>query len=205
MKKFAYFIMILFCLVIFTSCQNNTIKNVPTEILMDDGTAVLAENSAIDFYFYYPENFIMQRNDIMITLYVNDETVQQSNIQNPNSEENFPVMTKSNLQATVFALQSGTYETVGQYWEEFALPSYKEIFQDIEIESEEDITIGEDKDISAKKYTYTFSISGMKFKVSDIIFFRKQQVYNLKYTSTESKYSDYVNVLNTSANTFKFK
>jgi len=209
LKKTAYFIIILSCIMIFSSCQNNTIKNVSTEIELDEenggGTGILAENNAVDFYFYYPENFFIQRNDAMIVVYINDDEVLQIDKQEPGSEEYFSVMTKPNLSATVFGLPPGRYETIEKYWANYALPSYEEIFQDIKIESETDLIIGSDKDISARKYTYTCSLSGMKFKISEIIFFKKQQVYDLIYTATEKKYETYKNVLSTAADTFKFK
>lgn len=211
-KKYAYFIIILICLALFSSCQNNTIKNVPTEIIMDDGTGILAENDAVDFYFYYPENFIMQRNDAMITIYVNDQDILQTNIQEPDSGEYFSNMTKPNLSATVVdpskiygVPAGGEYQTIDEYWKNVVLISYEEIFQDIEIVSEEDMTMGNDNDISARKYTYTLSLSGMKFKISEIVFSKKGKIYNLTYTATENKYETYAHILTTAAETFKFK
>ena len=199
MKRYIFFIIILICFVFLSSCRDNTIKNISTEIELDEenggGTGILANNSAVDFYFYYPENFFIQRNDAMIVVYINDDTVQQT-------EKDEPVMTKTNLSATVFGLQSDTFETVEEFWNGFALPSYKEMFQDIEVLSEEDLTVDE---MPAKKYTYTASLSGMKFKFSQVVFFRKQKVYSLLYTATENKYDNNINVLKTAAETFKFK
>ena len=187
-KIFAFFIIILTCVILFSSCQNK-IKNVSTEIALGDETGILAENSAVDFYFYYPENFTIERNDAMITIFINDNSVAD-------------ILTKPNLSATVFGIQTGTYETAEEYWNDFVFPSYKEVFHDIEIVSEEDLTVDE---IPAKKYTYTVSMSGMNFKISEVIFFRKQQVYDLTYTVTENKYDTYAHILNTAVDTFKFK
>ena len=196
--------MILACLIIFSSCSEKEAKNISTEIEFADGSGngVLAENSVVDFYFYYPENFSIKRDDSMIVVAVNDEEILQSDVQQPDSQEFIPIMTKPNLSAQVFNLTDDKYETIEQCWENFVLPSYQSIYQDIEIVSEDDLTVAE---FTAKKYTYTCSLSDMKFKVSQIIFFKKQQVYFLTYTATESKYQTYINVLNTAAETFKFK
>ena len=202
LKNPVYFIIIILtCVLLFSSC-NNTIKNVSTEIPWDDGTATLIHNNAVDFYFYYPENWIIDRNDAMITVYLNVEEVLEMDKQEPISNENFIVRMKPNLSATVFAFPAGKYNTVDEYWKNYGKPGYEEIFQDVESESEEDLTID---GASAKKYTFTLSLSGMKYKISQVIFFNRNQVYALTYTATENKYSTHINVLNTAVETFKFK
>ena len=195
-------ILIAFFALLFSSCQNKTIKNIPTETLFEDGTAVLAENSSVDFYFYYPENFIMQRNDAMITVYINDSDVMNLEATEPNSGENFIIETKPNLSATAFTLPEGRYETIDEYWNEFGIPSFETVFQDLENEPDENLTID---GIDAKKYTYTLSVAGMNYKISQIVFIKKRQVYTLTYTATENRYQTYANVLSIAAETFKFK
>ena len=200
--KLTCFVMILMFVLVFSACQNNTIDNISTEIELEDGsgTGILAENDTVDFYFYYPENCVIHRNDAMIMIYTIDEDILQTNKKDASSGDDLFLKTKPNLSATVFALPNGKYETINDYWNDFALPSFEGLFQ--EMESEEDLTVD---GVDAKKYTYTLSISGMKYKFSQIIFFNKRQVYTLTYTATEAKYSSYINVLNTVAETFKFK
>ncbi|MCL1793978.1 MAG: hypothetical protein FWG34_08920 [Oscillospiraceae bacterium] len=202
MKKIilsAFFAMLA---LLFSSCGERAVKNIPTETIFDDGTAALAENDSVDFYFYYPENFTMQRNDAMITVYINDSEIIQIEALDPGSAENFKIETKPNLSATVFALPEGKYETIEKYWNEFGLPSYETVFQDLEGEPEETLTID---GVEAKKYTYTLSVAGMKYKISQIVFFKKRQVYTLTYTATETKYETHANVLQIAAETFRFK
>ena len=189
------------CLSFLFSCQNNTIKNIPTETIFDDGTAVLAENSAVDFYFYYPENFVIQRNDAMIVVYINDSEIVPLDASEPGSAENFKIETKPNLSATVFGLPEGKYDTIDEYWNDFAVPSFGTLFEDLDTEPET-LTID---GVEAKKYTYTFSVAGMKYRISQIVFFNRRQVYTLTYTATENKYQTYSNVLGIAAETFKFK
>ena len=188
-------------ILLLSSCQKE-IKNIPTEEILDDGTVILAENNAVDFYFYYPENFIIDKNAAMISLYINDSEVVESDIKEPGTGENIVYLSKPNLSATVFDLPAGKYETVDEYWRDLGIPSFEKIFQDIKPEADENLTINE---ISAKKYTFSCSVSDMKYKISNIICIRKHRVYIITYTATENKYETYVNVLNTVAETFKFK
>jgi hypothetical protein len=190
------------CALFFSSCQNKTIKNIPTETIFDDGTALLAENDTVDFYFYYPENFIMHRNDAMITVYINDPGILPIDASEPGSEEKFKIETKPNLSATVFSLPEGKYDTIDKYWNDFGLPSFETVFEDLDAEPDETLTID---GVEAKKYTYTLSVAGMKYKYSHIIFFNRRQVYTLTYTATENKYDTYANVISIAAETFKFK
>ena len=184
---------------IFTSCQDKKIKDISTEIELEDelggGKGTLINSNAVDFYFYYPENFTIQRSDAMIIVSISDSETQQT-------EKQVPISINPNLSAIVFSLQNDSYEKIEEYWENYALPGKEEIFKDIEVVSESDLPVD---GVLAKKYVYTCSLSGMKFKIAEVIFFKRQQVYTLTYTATENKYDAYVNVLNTAAETFKFK
>ena len=199
---YACFIIAAMCALFFSSCQSETIKNIPTETIFDDGTAALAENGAVDFYFYYPENFNIQRNDAMITVYINDSEIVPIDASEPGASENFKIETKPNLSATVFALPEGKYETIDAYWNEFGVPSFETVFVDLESDPEENLTVD---GVEAKKYTYALSVAGVKYKISQIVFFNKRQVYTLTYTATENRYQTYANVLQIAAQTFKFK
>ena len=210
LKKFIYFIIILSCFALFSSCRDREIKNVSTEIELSDenggGTGILANNKTADFYFYYPENFSIQRNDDMIIVSSGESADVETDIQEPGSDDYFPILTRTSLSTTVFGLIAGKYETVDDYWGNYVLPAYEGMYQTIEILSEDDLVIDKDtENIPAKKYTYAVSLAGMKYKLSEVIFFRKQKVYTLTYTATENKYPTYVNVLNTAVDTFRFK
>ena len=199
--KISHIAMAMACALLFSSCQSKAIKNISTEIVSGDGTALLAGSDILDFYFYYPENFYMQRDDAMITVCVNDDEVLKSKIADPASGESLAFVQRPNLSATVF-VPEGSYATIDDYWQNYAFLFSEEIFNIEEKYTEEDLEID---GMQAKKYTYTYSLAGMRFKVSYIVCFRKNRVYSLIYTATESKYEKYVNVLNTAAETFKFK
>jgi len=203
-KKAGYIIIILVTALIFSSCQDS-MRTVSTEIELEDGsgTGILASNNAVDFYFYYPANWIMHRNDLMIMVYVNDEDVLESNAAEGISDEPLAFMTKPNISAFVFSLLEG-YDTIDDYWNNFAVPSLEDVFQDISSAVVQELTLTVD-DIPAKKYTYTAASIGINYKFSQIIFFRNRQVYTLTYTATENKFDAYAAALDTVAETFTFK
>jgi len=202
LKKISCFIIILIFLLTFASCQREA-KNISTEIEFENGeTGILANNNAVDFYFYYPENLILDKNAAMISVYANDAELAESSMKDPFTGETFEFMLKPNLSVTEFILPDNKYETVDEYWKELGVPSFETIFQDIKIEADEDLTVD---GISAKKYTYSCSLSGIVYKVSHIIFINKHKVFTLTYTASDKNYDKYINILNTAAETFKFK
>lgn len=209
LKKFknpAYIIIILIFTFVFllalSSCQPN-IENVSTEIELDSGEpGILAENKAVDFYFYYPENWILDKNAAMISIYVNDPEVLAMDTTAPDSGDNIPTMIKPNLSAWAVGLPNGMYKTVEEYWENLVVPSRGEIFKDIVNEPAEGLTVD---GIPAQKYIYTFSSAGVKYKIAEVVFFKGRQVYTLTYTSAEDRFDKYSAVLDTAAETFKFK
>ena len=199
MKKSIIFIIIISAL-LFSSCRPK-INDISTELAKDDGsTALLANNDAVDFYFYYPENWTLHRNDAMIIIQTNDADTLKTDIPEGTSGEPLAYMTAPNISAQVFSLLDN-YASIDDYWNNFAAPSLGQIFE-LGAEAAEELTVGGEP---AKKYTYTISLSGMDFKQSQIIFFKDRQVYAIIYTATGDKYDTYAEALGTVADTFVFK
>ena len=190
-------------ILLFSACGND-VSNISTEKDLGGGeTGTLASNNAVDFYFYYPVNWTLHRNDSMITVQTTDSEVFESDALEGISGEPLVFTTAPNISAWAFILLED-YATVEEYWENFGAPSMQGIFQDIsDAESEDLVITGEN--IPAKKYTYTLSSAGMGYKISQIIFFKNRQIYLITYTATENKYDAYAKVLGTVAETFEFK
>jgi len=150
---------------------------------------LLAQNHAVDFYFYYPENFILDINAAMISLFMSDPEFAEFGPVNPN------------LSVTVFS-RAGDLATAQEWWEQYVLLELSEVFQDIFIESEDNIEID---GIPGRKYVYTFTLGGQNYRQAQIIFFRSSEVYKLVYTATANRFSAHLNVLDAVAETFKFK
>jgi hypothetical protein len=181
--------MILTLTLLFSSCQtdNTADGDIPATMDLQDGTTVkLANNKAVDFYFYYPQNWVFpnSRDDLMITIYVNEAN-----------------MTKPNISAWVFT-PAFSYESIDEYWNDFAVPDLEGIFPDVGSAEAQELTLD---GIAAKKYTYTRSSADTNYKISQIVALRNTQVYVLTYTATEDKYDTYAKVLDVVVETFKFK
>jgi len=198
-KKFGYIIIILALILLLSSCRSD--RTLSTDIDLGDETGILATNNAVDFYFYYPANFVLHKNDLMIMVYVNDEDILETDRTEPSSGEYLTFMTKPNISASVFSLLEA-YETIDDYWDNFAVPSLEGVFQNVSGDAAAELEVA---GIPAKKYTYTMSSAGMSMKISQIIFFRNRQVYALTYTASENKYDTYVKALDTIAETFAFR
>ena len=147
------------------------------------GTELLT-NDSINFYVYCPDDWIIQKNDSIISIYIDSD-----NGENPN------------ISAQMLSLPEN-YKTIDEYWQNSVIPSFELVFDDVEYKSEEGLTVG---GVPAKKYTYITSLLGMKFKTSQVIFFKNLRVYTLTYTATENNYDIYAEVFDTVAKKFKFK
>jgi len=224
LKKIFFLCFIVFVsMTVFTisSCQKE-IKNLSTDTTLSDGsTGILANNKAVDFYFYYPENCILDKNAAMISVYVPDsEVVQSLTTQTPtdstnpvdsttessttSSYEGFSFPVQPNLSAIVFGLPPNKYADVEDFWDNYVLPSYEATYQNVQLDpaKPEDVTVD---GAAGKKYTFTLDVAGVSFKFSQVIFFNKNQFYTLTYTSIPDKFDQYANILDTAVETFKFK
>jgi len=205
LKSFIKILCLALVLVITLSCVLSCareVQNIPTETDLNGGAGVLANNSAVDFYFYYPENWGIDRNDTMITIYTNAADVISSDIRETSTGEHIDIMTRPNISATSHDLSYGRYATAEEYWNELAFPSFERFFDNIEKDADVNLTVA---GIEAKKYTFTFSAAGMDYKIAQIIFLNKSRVYILTYTAALGKYQEFAHVLNTVTETFEFK
>ena len=198
MKKLL--ILAVLFLLILSSCSPREPENIITEITDDNGDIFrLANNNAVDFYFYYPENFVIDKNAAMISVQVSDPDFIESELE---SGAVFEAPVTPNLSAFVFSMGANNYDNAAQYWDEYMKPSYGEIFKDILIESGEDIEIA---GFNGRKYIYTLSIGGFEYKIAQALFIKNREVYTLTYTATPEKFDKHSRVMDVVIDTFEFK
>jgi hypothetical protein len=159
---------------------------------------VLANNNAVDFYFYYPENFILDKNAAMISVFIPDYEWVESEFE----ESTLRVPVNPNLSAYVLSYPNRDFDNAAEYWEVFYLPSISQGFSDIHIESSEDIEITQ---TPARKYIYTANLGGQEYKYAVVIFLRNTETYTLTYTATPDKFDAHSGVLDVVIDTFAFK
>ena len=182
-----------------SGCAPREPANIAAEFITADGeTLWLATNEAVDFYFYYPENFIMDKNAAMISIFISDHELIENEL-GPEIYQSLYI--NPNLSVTVFTLRGG-HANAEQYWSEYVLPSLNEVFSDLFIESSEDIEIA---GIVGRKYVYTMSLSGQEYRQAQVIFFRNNEVYHLTYTATPARFDRHSRVLDIVVETFAFR
>jgi len=192
------FILAVLFLLILSSCTREP-ENIELDLVTESGEIFrLANNEAVDFYFYYPENFILDKNAVMISIFINDT---ERIVNELDTGTNLPVYVNPNLSAYVFSLIDD-YADAEQYWNEYARPALSEVFRDIFIESSENIEIA---GISGRKYIYSAFLGGQEYKQAQVIFFKDREVYTLTYTATPDRFDRHSRVLDIVVDTFAFK
>ena len=187
-------------LLILSSCSPREPGNIAAEIADDNGDIFrLANNNAVDFYFYYPENFIIDKNAAMISVFISDPDFIGDDLE---TGAVFEAPVNPNLSAFVFSMGADNYDNATQYWDEYMKPSYSETFKDIFIESGEDIEIA---GLNGRKYIYTMSVGGLEYKFAQVLFIKNREVYTLTYTATPEKFDKHSRVMDVVVDTFEFK
>lgn len=148
-----------------------------------------AENEAVDYYFYYPDDWQLDRNDGMISIKFN--TSQSSKIER-----------YASISVTSFNLIN-QYQNVNDYWNEYK-PKLVKIFDNetIELFDEKEITLD---GVSAAKKGYKALMNDISYKFVTIICIRYGYVYLITLTAFEEDYNSTVAALDTVISNFHFK
>ncbi len=178
MKKFLLIISAMLLLITASSCSEE-------DTGLPEGMALL-DNEAVDYLFYYPEEWQADRNDGMVSTYVSDKD-------------------RSNVSVTTFAASSDVasvegYLTMGDttYFD-----NMRETFPDLEMISDgEEISLG---GVPAKQYVFTATVAGEVYKFRQVIAYRYGYIYMLTYTSTSEGFDSHTDEVNSIITEFKFK
>ncbi len=170
---------LLLCLV---SCAEED-PNVPEGFL-------LAENEGADYYFYYPETWLLDRSDAgMTSAFV--------------SETDF-----SNVSVTAFTA-SIQYPTLASYAEEYYLKQFTDNFQNLEVERNQDgslkrtvLTVDGREAIS---FTYKATFSGEEYSFRAWLISDSGYVYTVLYTAKTSAYETHLPYAEQIAQNIRFK
>lgn len=178
MKKIWLITVALMLLITATSCSKN-------ESELPEGMALL-DNEAVDYYFYYPENWQADRNDGMVSAYVSDKD-------------------RSNVSVTTFAAPADVTSVDGYLamGDTTYFDHMKETFPDLEM-----LTDGEETTLSgvpARQYVFTATVAGDPYKFKQVITYYYGYIYMLTYTSTVEGFDTHTEEVNSIVNEFKFK
>lgn len=164
MKRFVKLICLLLALtaaISLVSCAERD-PNVPEGFL-------LAENEGADYYFYYPETWILNRNDAgMVSTYVSDRDF-------------------SNVSVTAFDMSGWQYNSFDQYVKEYYFEQFKDNFNNLNVVSDPEgnplcdhLTI-DGCDATSVRFTAVFAGEEYSFRAWFIE--RNATLYTVLYTA----------------------
>lgn len=164
MKKFLAMLLALTALLL-SACSNDTTAD---ESMPENTNKTV--NEAVDYYFYYPKAWELDRNDGMISIKSNMSTIA--------SQQSF-----ASISVTSYNLPDPK-QLVDTYWEKYS-EDISATFNEYEFLNEEKIEL--DK-IVAARYEYTGKLSGNKYKFSQVICIRNGIVYLVTLTAKEADF-----------------
>ncbi|PKM63023.1 MAG: hypothetical protein CVU97_02370 [Firmicutes bacterium HGW-Firmicutes-21] len=153
---------------------------------MPEGTKKAA-NEAVDYYFYYPSNWVLDRNDGMISIRYN--TSLSSKFE-----------TYASVSVISFTL-SNPNQRVNEYWEE-NVDDIKQTFGVEDIYAEKETTLS---GVVAARKEYKGSLGDTAVNFAQIICIRKGVVYLVTFTASEADYNATVGAFETVIGNFHFE
>lgn len=179
MKKLILTVMALMLVITMTACSKKDSGDMP------EGMALL-DNDALEYLFYYPEEWHADRNDGMVSAYVSDKD-------------------RSNVSVTTFAASADVTSVDGylSMGDTTYFANMKETFDDLEMISDgEETSLG---GVPAKQYVFTATVAGETYKFRQIIAYRYGYIYMVTYTSTVEGFDEHTDEVNKIVKEFKFK
>lgn len=180
--RFISFVLVLVTLCSLVSCSQRD-PNVPDGFL-------LAENEGADYYFYYPETWLLDRADAgMTSAYV--------------SEMDF-----SNVSVTAMTA-TGDYPNLSEYAEEYYLKQFTDNFQNLEVERNQDGTLKRSvlkiDECDAVSFGYSAVFGGENYHFRAWLISYNGYIYTVLYTAKEDRYEENYDLAEAIATSIQFK
>jgi hypothetical protein len=187
MKKFIATLLAAATLLIpvlgLSSCKNNTADTSAPEKTKKAG------NEAVDYYFYYPEDWQLDRNDGMISIKYNTS-------QSTKAEK------YASISITTYNL-SEQNQGVNDYWNKVYEPNLKSTFTKDTYSSIDNKELQLDG-VSAARKGYSGKFNDSTYKFVSVICNRYGYAYLITFTAAEGDYDKTVGALDTIINNFHF-
>ncbi|HAN21303.1 MAG: hypothetical protein A2Y15_07325 [Clostridiales bacterium GWF2_36_10] len=145
---------------------------------------IKADNEAVDYYFYYPKTWELDRNDGMISIRYNTST-------NSTTQK----------YASISVSSYTTDKLANDYWQDYA-DDISKTFHEYELLKEEETKLDE---VVATRKEYTGKLSDVKYKFAQVICVRKGTVYLLTLTAAEEDFDTTVIDFGKVVSEFHFK
>jgi len=151
----------------------------------------IATADHLGYYLEYPESWMFDTSEPVLTLTAAKGIVVTTDITDPNEGELIGSYLRPNLTVTSFALGTGTYPTVKSFWDDMYV-RYQAMFTEIDDKAdipEKAVTAGK---YEALEYIFTAKLAGVEYKYLQTVFFAHSDVYILTYTCTAAAFDDYL-------------
>ena len=175
-KRLSFILILVLMLVFLTACAKEKNPDIP------EGMTV-SENEAVDYFLYYPEEWKINRNDGMVSVYASDND-------------------RSNVSVTGFTAPADV-SNVEDYLNNDYLGYVESNFPELEmLTSGEVSTLG---GVDSRKYVFTANIAGGDYKFMQNITYRYGYIYIFTYTSSADMFDTHIDNVNKMAEAFEFK
>ena len=177
MKRFfSVLVLVLMCVLCLVSCSKGNETDVPEGM-------VEAENKFVDYRFFYPENWILDRCDGMISCHVSKDDA-------------------SNVSVTAFTPDD--MKPLEDYLKEEYMTYFKANFSDMEIiEDFADTTLD---NAPAKRIVFKATVGEKAYQFMQCLAYgRDGYIYIVTYTSTPEAYDSHLEDVEKIVSEFRFK
>jgi hypothetical protein len=183
--RFFSFVLVLVTLCSLVSCAQRD-PNIPDGFL-------LAENEGADYYFYYPENWLLDRADAgMTSVYVSE--VDYSNV---------------SVTAVTAEQEGKTYTGLPEYAEEYYLKQCEGNFRDLKVERNADKSLKRSvlkiDDCEAIAFSYSAVFDGETYRFRAWLISCNGYIYTVLYTAKEDRYEENYDFAEAIATSIQFK
>lgn len=180
MKKFLLMLLSAALLLLPACAKEENGESIPKDMKR-------AGNDAVDYYFYYPKDWMADRNDGMISIRYNTSL--------SNKVEKY-----ASISVTSFTLKDPK-QVVNEYWKENE-PKIKALYENYEFLHSTEIELDE---VPAAKQEYTGELDGNKYNFVQVICIRNGVVYLITYTASEEDYESTISCMETVIANFHFE
>ena len=159
---------------------------------------VLASSKDVDYKLYVSDTWVVDMSTGVTTAYVSSSDL--SNISFMGFELDSSIININNGEGQTSSETDGEVDkddivSVDDYWQYYA-SSFEQTFSDMVYETEGDnFLLGSNK-LKAKKYVYTATVTGIKFRFLQVVAIQNKTVYIFTYTAREEAYDNNIEKVN---------
>lgn len=159
---------------------------------------VLASSKDVDYKLYVPETWVVDMSTGVTTAYVSSSDL--SNISFMGFELDSSIISiimgeEQTSSQTDGEVDKDDIVTVDDYWKYYS-SAFEDTFSDMEYEAKDENTVLGSNKLKAKKYVYTATVTGIKYRFMQVVAIKNKTVYIFTYTAREDAYINNIDKVN---------